>query len=77
MAAGALSLVDDRDHELTPIGRRLVTTVGLDPGTLDRTRRVFARTCVDWTQRRPHLAGALPAALSLCQPDQALAIMRV
>jgi len=25
---------------------------------------VFARTCVDWTQRRPHLAGALPALLT-------------
>lgn len=64
IAAGALRLVDDRDHELTPLGRRLVTAVGLDLPTLDRTRRVFARTCVDWTQRRPHLAGALPAALT-------------
>jgi hypothetical protein len=41
-----------------------VTAVGVDPRALDRTRRVFARTCVDWTQRRPHLAGALPAALT-------------
>jgi DNA-binding transcriptional ArsR family regulator len=64
VAAGALRLVDDRDHELTPVGRELVTAVGVDLPTLERTRRVFARTCVDWTQRRPHLAGALPAALT-------------
>jgi DNA-binding transcriptional ArsR family regulator len=64
LAAGAVRQVDDRDHELTPAGRRLVTAVGVDPATLDRTRRVYARTCVDWTQRRPHLAGALPAALT-------------
>jgi DNA-binding transcriptional ArsR family regulator len=64
LAAGALTQVDDRDHELTPAGRRLVTALGVDPRGLDRTRRVFARTCVDWTQRRPHLAGALPAALT-------------
>jgi hypothetical protein len=28
------------------------------------SRRVFARSCLDWTQRRPHLAGVLPAALT-------------
>ncbi|GAA5127063.1 ArsR/SmtB family transcription factor [Pseudonocardia adelaidensis] len=64
LEAGALRLIDDRDHELTPTGRRLVTVVGVDPHPLDRTRRVFARSCVDWTGRRPHLAGALPAALT-------------
>jgi DNA-binding transcriptional ArsR family regulator len=64
LEAGALRLVGDRDHELTPVGRRLVTALGVDPGTPARTRRVFARSCVDWTQRRPHLAGALPAALT-------------
>jgi hypothetical protein len=25
---------------------------------------MLARSCIDWTQRRPHLAGALPAALT-------------
>jgi DNA-binding transcriptional ArsR family regulator len=35
---------------------------GVDPGAL-ATRRPLARACVDWTERRPHLAGALGAAL--------------
>ncbi|OZM82317.1 helix-turn-helix transcriptional regulator [Pseudonocardia sp. MH-G8] len=63
-AVGALRMVDDRDHELTPVGRRLVADLGVGPRDLERVRRVFARVCVDWTQRRPHLAGALPAALT-------------
>jgi hypothetical protein len=25
---------------------------------------MLARRCIDWTDRRPHLAGALPAALT-------------
>ncbi len=27
-------------------------------------RRIFCRACVDWTERRPHLAGAVGAALA-------------
>jgi DNA-binding transcriptional ArsR family regulator len=64
LAAGALRMVDDRDHQLTPRGRLLVENLGIDARQLNTTRRVFARICVDWTQRRPHLAGALPAALT-------------
>ena len=29
-----------------------------------RQRRTFARQCVDWTELRPHLAGALGAAVA-------------
>ena len=60
----ALRMVDDRDHLLTSRGRRLLDELGIDAQQLDSTRRVFARICVDWTQRRPHLAGALPALLT-------------
>ncbi|WP_433297645.1 ArsR/SmtB family transcription factor [Pseudonocardia sp. CA-142604] len=64
LAVDALRMLDDRDHELTAAGRRLMADMGVELPELDRTRRVFARTCLDWTQRRPHLAGALPAALT-------------
>jgi hypothetical protein len=30
---------------------------------IQRSRRALARDCPDWSERRPHLAGALPAAL--------------
>ncbi|OBB17620.1 hypothetical protein A5662_05780 [Mycobacteriaceae bacterium 1482268.1] len=64
LAIEALEVVNDRDHRLTPRGRRLLEDLGIDPHKLCATRRVFARSCVDWTQRRPHLAGALPAELT-------------
>ena len=35
---------------------------GVDPAALD-ARRPLVRACTDWTERRPHLAGALGAAL--------------
>jgi DNA-binding transcriptional ArsR family regulator len=62
--ADALRMVDHRDHRLTPRGHILVDALGIDARQLNTTRRVFARSCVDWTQRRPHLAGALPALLT-------------
>jgi DNA-binding transcriptional ArsR family regulator len=42
---------------------------GVDPDAL-QTRRPLARACTDWTERRPHLAGALGAALLDAMLDQ-------
>lgn len=64
LGTGALTLLDDRDHRLTAEGTELVTALGIDARRLESGRRVFARSCNDWTDRRPHLAGALPAALT-------------
>jgi hypothetical protein len=61
---GALDLIDDRDHILTERGHKLLIEIGIDPDRLRATRRVFARCCMDWTCRRPHLAEALPAAIT-------------
>jgi DNA-binding transcriptional ArsR family regulator len=41
---------------------------GVDPAQLN-TRRPLARACNDWTERRPHLAGALGAALLAAMLD--------
>jgi len=68
--ADAIRLINDRDHVLTDHGHGLLANVGLDPAALPR-RRVFARSCVDWTDRRPHLAGALAAAITQRLIDQA------
>ncbi len=43
---------------------------GIDLDQLRLGRRIFARSCLDWTQRRPHLAGALPAAVTSTFPDR-------
>ena len=53
----------DRDYELGPNGRSWFSNLGIDTDALQRSRRSFARQCLDWTERRPHLAGALGAEL--------------
>src|SRR4051794_11750987 len=37
---------------------------GVDVTTARASRRQFARPCLDWTERREHLAGALAAAIA-------------
>lgn len=51
-------------YELTPTGKARLGELGLDVAALERSRRPLARPCLDWTERRPHLAGALGAALA-------------
>ena len=64
LAAAAIRCLDDRDHELTDRGQCLLDELGIDLATVRASRRVFARSCIDWTDRRVHLAGALPAAIT-------------
>lgn len=57
-------MIKQRDHELTPIGEALLADLDISVGEVRAARRMFARSCMDWTHRRPHSAGALPAALT-------------
>jgi DNA-binding transcriptional ArsR family regulator len=45
-------------------GAATLTSFGLDIGALERSRRRFAGACLDWTERKPHLGGALGAAMT-------------
>ena len=56
-------LVGDEAAEITPAGTRFLTDFGLDMSALSSRRRHFCRLCLDWTERRPHIAGAVGAAL--------------
>jgi DNA-binding transcriptional ArsR family regulator len=51
------------DYELTPTGERLLSRLGADIAGARRARRAFARPCLDWSERKHHLAGALGTAL--------------
>jgi DNA-binding transcriptional ArsR family regulator len=51
---------------LTAAGMDAVRTLGIEPDTLKGSRRPFCRTCLDWSERRHHLAGQLGAALLDC-----------
>lgn len=51
------------EFELTRKGATWFESLGIEIASLKKTRRVFARACLDWSERRHHLAGALGAAL--------------
>lgn len=51
------------DIELGSRGEEVFGNLGLDLGAVRRERRRFAFACPDWTERRPHLGGALGATL--------------
>ncbi len=52
-----------RDFLIPPGGSRFFSSLGIDLAKLEDQRRAFARKCLDWTERRPHIAGALGAAM--------------
>lgn len=54
----------DNAYRLTTSGEARLQSLGIDIAALRERRRSFARPCPDWTERRPHLAGALGAALA-------------
>ena len=58
----ALALLPD-GIALTIAGHRFFKDHGIDTGVLQAGRRVFCRICLDWSERRHHLAGALGAAI--------------
>jgi DNA-binding transcriptional ArsR family regulator len=49
--------------DLTPRGTQEFAALGIDLEAIRAQRRRFAYACVDWSERRPHLGGALAAAL--------------
>lgn len=62
LARGALS--DRGGLAVPPTAQRWwERELGIDLGQLRAARRPLARECLDWTERRPHLAGSLGAAL--------------
>jgi DNA-binding transcriptional ArsR family regulator len=50
--------------DVTAAGLGTLKSFGLNMGALERTRRRFAGACLDWTERKPHLNGALGAAIT-------------
>src|SRR5262249_25453491 len=60
---GHLVEAGDAAREGTSRGRDAVAAFGVDLDAVRRRRRRFAPPCLDWLERRPHLGGALGAAM--------------
>ena len=57
-------LARDSAYEVTTAGELTLGRLGVDVAAARASRRSFARACLDWSERRPHVAGALGAALA-------------
>jgi hypothetical protein len=57
-------VLGDEAAEITEAGTRFLMEFGIDLAELSAVRRHFCRLCLDWTERRPHIAGAVGAALT-------------
>jgi hypothetical protein len=69
-SADWLSSGTGSDFEVTALGTRALADMAVDIAACRRARRHFARSCLDWTERRPHLAGALGAAITSALLDR-------
>lgn len=58
-----LSDAGDRAYQLTGSGEAAMVGLGIEIANVKVKRRRFACSCLDWSMRRPHLGGALGAAL--------------
>lgn len=58
------ALIEGEDEpRITAAGRDFFARVGIDVPALERGRRPLCRACLDWSERRGHLGGALGAAV--------------
>ena len=56
-------LPGERAFELTAQGAVRLSALEVDVASARTRKRLFSPTCLDWTERRFHLAGALGAAI--------------
>jgi DNA-binding transcriptional ArsR family regulator len=62
LAARSLIVLDEDGGQLTDAGRAFFDGAGIDLRS-GAGRRPFCRPCLDWSERRPHLAGRVGAAI--------------
>ncbi len=63
LVSRGLIVLGDEAGEATETGRAWLAQFGVSVEPAGRSKRLFCRPCLDWSERRPHLAGRLGAAL--------------
>lgn len=61
-AEGHILLAED-GGEVTPVGADFLAGLGVDLAARKGSTRAYCRSCLDWSERRPHIAGLLGAAM--------------
>lgn len=54
---------DETTYDVTTKGAKALQALGIDVAGARALRRRFAYACVDWSERRPHVGGAIGAEL--------------
>lgn len=65
IAKGHVVLTDD-GGEVTVLGMNFLSAFGALLGPKSGSRRVFCRPCLDWSERRYHIAGHVGAEINRC-----------
>jgi DNA-binding transcriptional ArsR family regulator len=63
LSSGPSESLADNSYELTRGGTKAFEDLGMDVRATRKLRRRLAYACVDWSERRPHIGGAVGAAL--------------
>lgn len=61
---GRYVILSDGSGEVTSAGERFLGKFGVDLERARGTRRRYCRSCIDWTERRHHVSGAVGAAIA-------------
>lgn len=56
-------VVSKQDYKITPKGSQFFQSLDIDIVRLQNEKRTFIRPCLDWSERKDHIAGALGSAI--------------
>ena len=66
LSAGGHVILSDDGGELTDSGARFLTSFGATLAPKESSRRIYCRPCLDWSERRYHIAGHVGAEICRC-----------
>jgi DNA-binding transcriptional ArsR family regulator len=56
-------VLDNKAFLVTEEGKNFFNNLGIDLEALKKQKRIFAKPCLDWSERKHHFSGSLAAAL--------------
>ncbi|WP_078394904.1 ArsR/SmtB family transcription factor [Shouchella patagoniensis] len=59
-----LIIEKDKTYDVTPLGAEWFSLVGINTEQAQTTRRIFAKPCLDWSERHYHISGWLGAQIA-------------
>jgi DNA-binding transcriptional ArsR family regulator len=66
LAANSYIVLTDEGGEVTESGVRFLSAFGATLTSKSPSRRIFCRPCLDWSERRYHVAGLVGAEIQRC-----------